>query len=126
MIRYIDIWQDVEKSAVYKEIQEKNIRLKPESVFADYMFRMEYRIGLEEEVREVRVREVIEQDLLWNVEKSQIEWRREMTIEQMNEEMKEYIKKENAKEEIVSYFKYWLEFVEKQNRKAKIVFDHVR
>ena len=126
MSRYIDIWQDVEKSAVYKEIQEKNIRLKPESVFADYMFRMEYRIGIEEEVREVRVREVIEQDLLWNVEKSQIEWRREMTIEQMNEEMKEYIKKENAKEEIVSYFKYWLEFVEKQNRKAKIVFDHVR
>ena len=126
MIRYIDIWQDVEKSAVYKEIQEKKGRLKPESVFADYMFRMEYRIGLEEEVREVRVREVIEQDLLWNVEKSQIEWRREMTIEQMNEEMKEYIKKENAKEEIVSYFKYWLEFVEKQNRKAKIVFDHVR
>ena len=126
MIRYIDIWQDVEKSAVYKEIQEKNVRLKPESVFADYMFRMEYRIGLEEEVREVRVREVIEQDLLRNVEKSKIEWRREMTIEQMNEEMKEYIKKENAKEEIVSYFKSWLEFVEKQNRKAKIVFDHVR
>ena len=126
MIRYIDIWQDVEKSAVYKEIQEKNIRLKPESVFADYMFRMEYRIGLEEEVREVRVREVIEQELLKNVEKSKIEWRREMTIEQMNEEIKEYIKKENAKEEIVSYFKYWLEFVEKQNRKAKIVFDHVR
>ena len=126
MIRYIDIWQDVEKSAVYKEIQEKNIRLKPESVFADYMFRMEYRIGLEEEVREVRVREVIEQDLLRNVEKSKIEWRREMTIEQMNEEMKEYIKKENAKEEIVSYFKYWLEFVEKQNRKANIVFDYVR
>ena len=60
MIRYIDIWQDVEKSTVYKEIQEKNVRLKPESVFADYMFRMEYRIGLEEEVREVRVREVIE------------------------------------------------------------------
>ena len=126
MIRYIDIWQDVEKSAVYKEIQEKNVRLKPESVFADYMFRMEYRIGLEEEVREVRVREVIEQELLRNVEKSKIEWRREMTIEQMNEEMKEYIKKENAKEEIVSYFKSWLEFVEKQNRKAKIVFDHVR
>lgn len=50
MIRYIDIWQDVEKSAVYKEIQEKKGRLKPESVFADYMFRMEYRIGLEEEV----------------------------------------------------------------------------
>ena len=90
------------------------------------MFRMECRIGLEEEVREVRVREVIEQDLLWNVEKSQIEWRREMTIEQMNEEIKEYIKKENAKEEIVSYFKSWLEFVEKQNRKAKIVFEHVR
>ena len=83
-------------------------------------------IGLEEEVREVRVREVIEQELLRNVEKSQIEWRKEMTIEQMNEEIKEYIKKENAKEEIVSYFKYWLEFVEKQNRKAKIVFDHVR
>ena len=60
------------------------------------------------------------------MEKSQIEWRREMTIEQMNEEIKEYIKKENAKEEIVSYFKSWLEFVEKQNRKAKIVFDHVR
>ena len=126
MIRYIDIWQDVEKSAVYKEIQEKNVRLKPESVFADYMFRMEYRIGLEEEVREVRVREVIEQDLLGNVEKSKIEWRREMTIEQMNEEIKEYIKKENAKEEIVSYFKLWLEFVEKQNRKVNIVFDHVR
>ena len=60
MIRYIDIWQDVEKSAVYKEIQEKNVRLKPESVVADYMFRMEYRIGIEEEVREVRVRAVIE------------------------------------------------------------------
>ena len=126
MSRYIDIWQDVEKSTVYKEIQEKKVRLKPEAVFADYMFRMEYRIGIEEEVREVRVREVIEQDLLWNVEKSQIEWRREMTIEQMNEEIKEYIKKENAKEEIVSYFKLWLEFVEKQNRKAKIVFDRVR
>ena len=126
MIRYIDIWKDVEKSAVYKEIQEKNVRLKPESVFADYMYRLECRIGLEEEVREVRVREVIEQDLLRNVEKSKIEWRREMTIEQMNEEIKEYIKKENAKKEIVRYFQSWLEFVEKQNRKAKIVFDHVR
>ena len=60
------------------------------------------------------------------MKKSEIEWRREITIDQLNEEMKEYIEKENAKEEIVSYFKYWLEFVEKQNRKAKIVFDRVR
>ena len=52
MIRYVDIWQDVEKSTVYKEIQQKKVRLKPEAVFADYMFRLEYRIGLEEEVSE--------------------------------------------------------------------------
>ena len=62
MIRYVDIWQDVEKSAVYKEIQE----------------------------------------------------------------MKEYLEIENARKEIVTYFKSWFDFVEKQNRKAKIVFDRVR
>ena len=40
--------------------------------------------------------------------------------------MKEYIEKENARKEIVTYFKSWFDFVEKQNRKAKIVFDRVR
>ena len=60
------------------------------------------------------------------MKKSEIEWRREITIDQLNEEMKEYIEKENARKEIVTYFKLWLEFVEKQNRKADIVFDHVR
>ena len=60
------------------------------------------------------------------MKKSEIEWRREITIDQLNEEMKEYIEKENARKEIVTYFKSWFDFVEKQNRKAKIVFDRVR
>ena len=60
------------------------------------------------------------------MKKSEIEWRREITIDQLNEEMKEYIEKENARKEIVTYFQSWFDFVEKQNRKAKIVFDRVR
>ena len=60
------------------------------------------------------------------MKKSETEWRREITIDQLNEEMKEYIEKENARKEIVTYFKSWFDFVEKQNRKAKIVFDRVR
>lgn len=52
--RYTDIWQDVEKSDVYKKIQEKKVRLKPENVFSEFIYRIEHRIHLEEEVREKR------------------------------------------------------------------------
>lgn len=58
--------------------------------------------------------------------KSTIQWKRDWTLDQFNEEVKKYIGGETAKKEVVEYFNSWLGFVEKQNRKASIVFDRVR
>lgn len=49
--RYPDIWQEIEKSSVVQEIQEKKVRLKPELIFNDYMTRIEDRARMEEQVR---------------------------------------------------------------------------
>lgn len=48
--RYPDIWQEIEKSSVVQEIQEKKVRLKPEFIFNDYMTRIEDRAHMEEQV----------------------------------------------------------------------------
>lgn len=48
--RYEDIWQEVEQTAVVKEIQAKQVKLRAEFIFKDFMVRVEDRVHLEEQV----------------------------------------------------------------------------
>lgn len=59
------------------------------------------------------------------MKKSEVEWKRDFTMESFNTIVKELVTKE-GKKEVIDYFKSWLVFVEKRPSVAEVVFDRVR
>lgn len=58
------------------------------------------------------------------MKKSEVEWKRDFTMESFNAIVKELVAKE-GKKEVIDYFKSWLLFVEKRPSVAQVVFDRV-